>query len=166
MIQAPSYSGKERSSCLKQQDGDVAHAARAQNRTTCTHNCTNVFSDTTCAMCSTIQHSGIRLPKGTDNCQQSKLQLGGLQTKQSSKHALRTPSGRPPRKQEASGSLRLSTDCTAILHTAGSQATGEASSLHAWCASVDAASSVPTDRHAITDVYASRKSPLRKPLCN
>lgn len=49
-----------------------------------------------------------------------------------------------------------------MLHRAGAQATGEAFSLHAWCASVDAASSAPTDRHVITDVYASRKRALQK----
>ena len=156
---APSYSDKERLSCLKQQDGDVA-----QIGTTCEQKCTNALSDATCAMCSTLQQPGIVLSKGqsTDSCHRTKLQSRAM--KQSSKRALRTPSGRAPRKQEASGSSRLSLDCTAILHTAGAQATGETFSLHAWCASIDAASSVPTERHTIKDVYASQKTALRNTI--
>ena len=169
-VRAPPHSGKERSSCLKQQDGDIAHAARAQKRTGMyegpAQKCTKALSDTTCAVYSTLQHPDIAPSNGqsTDSYHQIKLQSGAGQIKQSSKRALRICSRRPPRKQEASASLSLSTDCTAILYTASSQATGETFSLHAWCASIDAASSVPTERHAVKDVYASRERALRNTI--
>lgn len=169
VIQAPtpSHSGKKRSCCLKQQDSDVA---RAQHRTiTCgntAQNCSRASYDINCATCSSSQQSGVGLPNGQpiDYCHQTKLQSGMGNIKQSSKYALRPPSGCAHRNPETNSSLSLSTNCTAMLHRASSQELGAAFSLHAWCASVDAASSVLTDRHAITDVFASRKRVLRNTI--
>lgn len=167
---APSQSGKQRSSCLQQQDGDAASMQyRLATIGDAVQNSSIVRSDTTCAMCASPQQSGLESPNGQpkDGCRQSKLQSGVGELRQSnkcSKSALRPPSGRAPRTKEMISSSGLSTDCTAVLHKAGSRATGEAFSLHAWCASVDAASSSPADRHAITDVYASRKRTLRRTI--
>ena len=168
---APSQSGNQRLSCLPRHDGDAASTQyRLSTNGDAVQECSIVCSDTQCAMCSSPQQSGTASPNGQpkNGCWPSKLQSGVGEMQQSNKcnkFALRPPSGRAPRTKETiSSNLGLSRDCTAVLHKAGAWATEEAFSLHAWCACVDAASSVPADRHAITDVYASRKRILRKTI--
>ena len=168
---APSQTGKQRLSCLPQQDGDAASTQyRSSTSGDAVQKCSMVYTDTQCAVCSSPQQSGTASPNGQpkDGSRQSKLQSGVGKMQQSNKcnkFALRPPSGRAPRTKETiSSNLGLSRDCTAVLHKSGSWATEEAFSLHAWCACVDAASSVPADRHAVTDVYASRKHTLRKTI--
>lgn len=165
---APSWLGKQSSSCLQHYDGDAASTQhRMSTSGGAVQKCSIVRFDTKCAMCSSPQQSGIEPPNGQpkDGCQQSKLRsrVGDMRpSSKCNKFALRPPSGRALRTKETIGTL--SRDCTAVLHKAGARATGEAFSLHAWCASVDAASSTPADRHAITDVYASRKRTLRRTI--
>lgn len=159
------------SSCwLHQQDCDAAQAPQAASTSTVYDGPMQSSNSTLLCRrqhaCCCNQHSGIASPKEqpTGLSHQVKLQLGVGVMKESSQYAPRPPSGHAFRKQDTNASLRVSMDCTAALHRAAFQQTDEGFSLHAWCASVDAASVTPARRDAINNIFGIRESALKRAI--
>lgn len=159
---------EQHNSCwLHQQDSDAAQAPRTSTAYDGPMQSSNsTLFVTRQTICYSNQQSGIRSSKmqPTGFPHQVKLQSGVGAMRESRQYAPRPPSGRTCRKLDTTASLRVSMDCTAMLHRATCQHTEEAFSLHAWCASVDAASVTPARRDAMNNIFALRESALKRTI--